>query len=228
MNTTLRTALALVLVPLAALGLAATKSQTRAEQGGTRSPAAAPARAAVRTSPVRGLVAARPFALAEPYVSDWRLERPTVRSGWLLVLEVDPRFVQPHQVAMPVLLLGGEVVECVNFGFDSGRVIVIVPSRVDERGEPLLDLAASPAWFGAPELPERVDAAWIAAERTLARPEDVATFTATEVAAARAKAGAPLQAADRVELDRQAAFLILEHSPQERALADTLLVPVMK
>src|SRR5262245_19930691 len=142
MNKTLRISFLIALVPLAALGLAAKRLQPGAEQTKTRVPAAAPA----RTSPVRGLVLARPFTLAETYVDSWRLEQPSVRSGWLLVLEVDPRYVEPHQAAMPVLLVGDETAECVNFGFDSGKVIAIVPS---------LDLAASPVWFGAPELPER-------------------------------------------------------------------------
>lgn len=223
MNKTIRISFLLALVPLAALGWAAQRLQPGVQVPNTRSATTAPA----RTSPVRALVLARPFTLAEPYVNSWRLERPRVRSGWLLVLEVDPRFVQPRQVAMPVLLLGGQTVECVNFGFDSGRVIAIVPAAVNERGEPLVDLAASPVWFGAPELPERVDAAWIAAERAGAKPEEVATFTAEEVRFARARAGAPLQAASRVELDRQAALLILEHSPQERDLADGMLAPVI-
>jgi len=227
MNKTHRIAFLLSLVPLAALGLASERLQPAVEQAQTRSPAAAAA-APARTSPVRGLVLARPFTLAEPYVSDWRLERPSVRSGWLLVLEVDPQYVEPHQAAMPVLLLGGETVECVNFGIDSGKVIAIVPSALDERGEPQLDLAASPVWFGAPELPERVDAAWIAGDRSRARPVDVATFTAEEIAAARTRAGATLQAPNRVELDRQAALLILEHSPHEHELAERMLVPQLK
>ena len=224
MNKTIRNTCLVALVPLAWVGLAATKPQPAAEQSRTRAAGAVPA----RTSPVRGIVLARPFTLAEPYVDAWRLEKPSVRSGWLVVLEVDPRFVQPHQVAMPVLLCGAETVECVNFGFDSGKVVAIVPSATDARGEPTLDLAASPAWFGAPELPERVDAAWIAAERARAKPDDVATFTAEEVAAARTRGGASLQGASRIDLDRQAALLILEYSPQERDLANGMLVPQLK
>jgi hypothetical protein len=177
---------------------------------------------------VRALLLARPFTLTEPYVHHWRHEQPTVHAGWLLVLEVDPSIVEPHQAAMPVLLLGDQTVECVNFGQGSGRVIAIVPATADERGQPLLDLEASAAWFGPPELPERVDAAWIAAARDRARPEEVATFTGAEIAAARKRGGDTLQAANRVELDRQAARLILEYSPQERELAEGLLVPVMK
>lgn len=181
-----------------------------------------------RAGPVRSLVAAKPFAVAAPYAHRWRREQPEVRAGWLLVLEVDPLYVEPHQTAMPVLLLGDQTVECVNFGLESGRVIAIVPAAADPAGMPALDLVANPAWFGPPELPERVDAGWIAAARAKARPEEIASFTASEVAQARKRGGALLQAADRVEIDRLAARWILEHAPAERELAEGLLVPVTK
>jgi hypothetical protein len=177
---------------------------------------------------VRGLVLARPFALAEPYEHVWRLEKPSVRSGWLLVIEVDPSFVQPKQVLTPVLLVGDQTVECVNFGQETGRVVAIVPAPADENGVPELDLAASPAWFASPELPERVDAAWISAERARALPAEVATFTAAEITTARERAGATLRLANRIELDQQAALLILEHSPSDHEIAEALLVPVRK
>lgn len=223
MNWRLRNPVLLALAPIAALGLAAMTRPHLLEQA---SPA--PSAVAARTGPVRGLVFARPFALAESYVHHWRLEQPTVRAGWLLVLDVDPSYVEPRQSAMPVLVLGDQTVECVNFGQDSGRVVAIVPAPADERGMPRLDLAASPAWFGSPELPERVDAAWISGERARAKPGDVVLFSAAEIATARARGREPLRAADKVELHRQAAFLILEHSPRERELAEGLLVPVTR
>jgi len=177
---------------------------------------------------VRRLVLARPFTIAESYVHRWRSGQPTVEGGWLIVLEVDPSQVEPRQTAMPVLLLGDQTVECVNFGKDSGMVVAIVPSRVDAQGLPTLDLSTTEAWFGPPELPERVDSGWIARARSRARQEDVVRFTAAEIAAARARGGALLRAADRVDLDRQAARLILEHAPLEREVAEGLLVPVTK
>jgi len=226
MKRSRRNTLLLAIAPLAVLGLAATALQSRTGAG-TRSPAA-PTAPPARWGPVRGIVYARPFALAEPYVHEWRLEKPAVNGGWLVVLEVDPQYVEPRQVAMPVLMVGGETVECLNFGYESGRVVGIVPAALDERGLPALDLASSPAWFATAELPERVDAAWIAAERARARPEDVATFTDAEIAAARARGGELLQVADRVQLDREAAALIIAHAPSEHERAEGLLVPVTK
>jgi hypothetical protein len=177
--------------------------------------------AIVRTGSVRGLLSARPFTVAQPYAHAWRREKPAVSGGWLLVLDVDPAMTEPHQAAMPVLLVGNETAECVNSGQPSGHVVVVVPT-------PELDLARAPAWFGPPELPERVDSSWIATARAHAPAQDLVTFTAAEIAAARRRGGAPLQAASRIDLDREAARLILEHSPEERELAEGLLVPVTK
>ena len=215
MSKTMRITLwvTLALAPLAALGVAA-MSRDRAAAQATREPAAAP----VRAGAIRGLVVARPFVLAESYAHEWRLEKPVVNAGWLLVLAVDPTYVAPRQAAMPVLMAGEQTLECVNFGQDEGNVVAILPGAE-------LDLASTAFWFGAPELPERVDDAWIAIERASLRPGDAVTFTAAEIGRAR---GAPLEVPDRVELDRQAALLILEHSPLEREIAEQLLVPVSK
>jgi hypothetical protein len=223
MNSMHRITLGIALAAVAALGFAAARLWASAEQR-PREPATAPA----RTGPVRGLVLARPFVLEEPYVHAWRREGPSVRTGWLVVLEVDPSFVRPTQLAMPVLMVGDQTVECVNFGAESGRVIGVVPAPTDERGRPVLDLAASPVWFAAPELPERVDARWIAVQRAAARAEDLVTFTAGEIAAAEQRAGTLLAVASRIELDREAALLILRHAPAEHQTAEALLVPVTK
>jgi hypothetical protein len=119
-----------------------------------------------------------------------------------------------------VLLVGGETAEVVNSGQPSGNVVAIVPGAIDE--------ARLSVWFGPPDLPESVDGAWIRLARAKSPPEDVTTFTAVEVAAARAQGGATLPARDRVEVDRSIAQLILRFSPEERSLAESLLVPVMK
>ena len=210
MNSTRRLSIALAL----ALALVASAACGRTE------PSVAAADVPPRTGAVRGLVWARPFTLADPYVHRWRAEKPEVQTGWLLVLEVDPSYVEPHQEAMPVLLCGDQTVECVNFGQPSGNVVAIVPAPVDD--------TAMTLWFGPAELPERVDAAWIADARAHASTAELVTFTAAELAAARRRGGLPLEISDRVELDREIARLILKYSPSERELAESLLVPVLK
>ena len=182
--------------------------------------ASAPAAAPLRTGPVRRLLLARPFALAEPYPHVWRREQPAVSEGWLLVLEVDPSMTVPRQRAMPVILVDDQTAECVNFGQPSGNVVAIVPGPVSESG--------MSAWFGPPDLPESVDSSWIARAKAGVRAEERASFTAEEIAAARGRGGMALEAAGRVELERAAAGLILEFSPEERELAQSLLVPLIK
>lgn len=192
--------------------------------GRTEAPATvssnATAQTVMRTGAVRKLLFARAFTVAQPYTHAWRREQPEVSSGWILVLEVDPSMTEPHQSAMPVLCVGGETAEPVNSGQPSGNVVAIVPGAIEE--------SSLKVWFGPPDLPEQVDGAWITLARAKVRPEDLTTFTASEVAAARALGGAALQARDRVELDRSSAQLILRFSPEERALAESLLVPVLK
>jgi peptidoglycan/LPS O-acetylase OafA/YrhL len=46
---------------------------------------------------IRGLVYARPFTLAAPYLYPWSQEGIEVLSGYVLVLDVDPDFAQPSR-----------------------------------------------------------------------------------------------------------------------------------
>lgn len=134
---------------------------------------------------VRELVRALPFTLAEPYPNDWRADGGPIAGGYLVVLRVDPERARPTQDVHPVLYAGGEVLERVNHG-DSGVVVGIVPGPV-AGGAPQVDLGATPFWFGAPELPERVDRARIASERASAERAGLRAPRATEVTRARAR-----------------------------------------
>lgn len=178
--------------------------------------------------PVRDILLAQPFVLSKPYTHMWRKEHPTVRAGWLLVLSVDPAFVHPTQLAEPVLYAGDETIERVNHGEEAGRVIGILPAPLGRDGQPDLDLASTPIWFGAPDLPERIDATAVAHERIRAEQRGLVPFGASVVAAARARGADLLQLEDRVALEQRAALLILEHSPAEYELANGLLVPPTK
>jgi len=177
---------------------------------------------------VRELVSAVPFRVEEPFTHAWRRERPAVRAGYLLVLAVDPEFVRPRDTPEPVLYAGAQTVERVNHGFESARVVAILPSETDARGDPALDLAETPFWFGAPDLPERIDAAAIRAESERAPASAVRRFSAEEVRAALKRGGSELVLARREDLEALAGALVLEHAPDERDLAEGLLVPPMK
>jgi hypothetical protein len=152
------------------------------------------------------LVRATPFRLAAGYASDWRKERPLVTEGWLVVLRVDPALVFPRQTAEPVLYAGRHTAERLNVGYRSGHVVAIVPAPFDP--------AKDPVWFGAPALPEQVDAATIAAERAKADAAGIAPAPAA--AAPGAAAGRPVRAlAAKGALLADAAALVREFAPDE-------------
>lgn len=168
---------------------------------------------------VKGLLHAEPFRLAEPYVHNWRLEAPRVDSGWLLVLEVEREVVVRRQLAEPVLYVGDQTAERINDGDVAGRLVVIVPGD--------LDPAADPAWFGAPALPEQVDAATVARELAAARAAGVPPLARTARSRPDALGHAQVEFADRTALHRYAAELVLRWAPEERDKAEGLLAPLV-
>jgi len=143
-------------------------------------------------APVRGLLYARPFTLETPFRYDWSAEHPEVRSGLVLVLETDPALLRPRETQEPVLFVGSLPAQRTSRGFESGRVVVLVPGPVD--------LAADPIWFGTPGLPEQVDAAAARAERGLAARAAIGPPGRRAADAALAKGGAPARFASKTEL----------------------------
>ena len=167
---------------------------------------------------VDDIVYARPFTLDEGYKFEWRKDGKVFTAGTLLVLKVNPDLVFPRQVAEPVLYVGDTTAERVNSGNGSGHVVAIVPGKVD--------LKSAPIWFGTPDLPERVDAATIKAERAAAIKAGIKPFGKEKAAAAETAGGKTrLNVADRYELRRDVAHLILEYASDETELAEGLLVP---
>jgi len=182
-------------------------------------PSAAPPPAVAAPDAVWDVLVARPFRLAEPYTHWWRSERPQVTAGHLLVLAVDPARFVPRETAEPVLMVGEQTAERINHGAGDGALVVLVPDTPGEDGWPMRDLATTPIFLGDPELPERVDAAWLAGQ--------LASTTAIPFDAARIRRAtdSSLDLRDRDELERLAAQLILAYAPSERDRANGLLVP---
>jgi hypothetical protein len=170
---------------------------------------------------VDNVLYARAFELTNGEKFLWSKERPDIKTGTLLVLEVDTALVFPRAAAMPVLYVGDRTAQRVNDGHKSGRVIAIVPGEVD--------LLKDPIWFGTPDLPDRVDANMAKAERSLADAAGIKPFPEKKVKAALAKGGEKVTKNDMHALLRdQVAELILEYSPDEKHLADGFRVPVLK
>lgn len=210
--TTRSLLLPVLLVALLAAGVAAF---VRALPG---DPPALPA-----AMPVAGVdvLYARPFTLERPAIHAWRAEQPAYDAGWVLVLSVDPNLVYPRQVAEPILFVGDQTAERVNFGHESGRVVAIVPAPRDAAGRPALDLAAAPVFFGMPGLPEQVDAARAAAELSAARARGARPASAAALAAVTQP---QVAFGDDWELHAWCADLIEAHSPQETDLIAGLRV----
>lgn len=159
------------------------------------------------------VVAAVPFVLDAPYTHDMRKDRRDVTRGHVLVLRCDPAYLLRRQVAEPVLVAGAETAERVNIGVDSGLLVVLVPewkAKGNEAVERAVDPLTTPIYFASPELPERVDAAWIAAEGAKAQAAGIAP--APIAADARA---ASARFADRDALNRFLASVVERHAPTE-------------
>lgn len=169
---------------------------------GAAAASAAPPKIPATPANASDVVYAAPFTLRQGYLHDWRLERPVVTSGTLLVLRVKPELVYPRQVAEPVLYVGDQTAERLNVGYPSGYVVAIVPGS--------LDLSRSLVWFGTPALPEQVDGKTISAERAKAIAAGLKPPLASSIRSARRDA---LLLQDKQDLLREAALLIERYSP---------------
>jgi hypothetical protein len=175
-------------------------------------------------TPVGGLdvLYARPFTVDVPFTHTWRAEQTQYSGGIVAVLAVDPDLVVARQTAEPILYVGSQTAERVNLGDESGRLVVIVPAPLDAAGNVQLDLAAAPIFFGAPGLPEQVDAAKIQVELEAALARGL-------VAPPRAAVASVMQPqvrfSDDWELRVWSSDLIEAWSPQEVDLVAGLRAP---
>lgn len=168
------------------------------------------------------LVAARPYSLQESYVSYDRKEQPVVNSGWALVLRVPGELALFRNSLMPVLCVGANTAERWNSGEGSGHIIVTVPSPLNTDGQPQLDLHNSPIWFGQPELPERVDAAWIAQARSAAEQSSVAPFSSEQIEQAVSLGGSTIHVKDHSQLGAALSDWVEHYAPDEAEYAGDL------
>jgi hypothetical protein len=141
---------------------------------------------------------------------------------------VPRELAEPRQDLEPVLYLGKQTAERINHGHLSGRLVAIVPSALDEEGNVALDLAASRVFFGAPALPEKQSAEAIEREHAAAVTRGVRPIGAETARAARERGGEPLALADAGALQREAARLLLLHSPADREQAQSMLAPLLE
>lgn len=165
--TTLLAALALATVPPS---ISAPAKERPAQAPPVQAPSDLVPVPATPAAPI-SIVAVQPFTIAQPYRHRFRKDGAEFTGGHLLVVRAEAGFVQPRQVAEPVLCVGSQTAERLWSDPAKGLIVAIVPAWIEraadgtERpGDPMVDLV----WFASPELPERVDATWIATERTRA------------------------------------------------------------
>lgn len=170
----------------------------------------------VTPSAIIDVVYLRPFTLNEGFLYYWRQEQPFIRSGTLAVFKVNPHLVRPRNTAEPVLYAGNQTVQRLNQGHESGFVISIIPGSIN--------LSREPVWFGSPELPERVNAQIIDAEREKAENAEIRPFDAEKIMGVTQE---HLEAANLATLLRDhISELVVKYSPQEKALAEAWRLPV--
>lgn len=167
-----------------------------------------------------------PFELAKPYEHSMRKERPSVTRGHVLVIRSTNAMVLPRQVAEPVLLAGdargGQTAERVSSGNESDLLVIVLPEWTvagDDGVERPVDPMSTRLYFATPELPERVDLAWIKAEGVKADSVGLAKSLPT---VAPAPVAPRRQFEDRTALGRLLADLMERHTPADKDRIDAL------
>lgn len=164
------------------------------------------------------LLHAQRFHVQEAFQHVWRAERPFYEDGWLLVLGCDPAELTVQQVKQPVLYVGEQTADRINFGDESGRLVVLVPGDVD--------LQQAPIFFGGVGLPEEVVQEQIEREVALARQQGIAPQAAETIAGVMVDE--PIEVENDYYLRLRAIDLVEQHSPQERDLITGWRAPLVK
>ena len=169
---------------------------------------------AAKFTPTRAieLVAARSFSIEKPYTYHYVAEKPEIRTGTVVVLRVPKDLAYPKQTAMPVLYAGSRPVEITNVGYRSGHVVGIVPGKID--------LMRTPFFYGAPDLPERLDAEARRSARVAARDAGITPFAKDAVEGAQRLGGETLSLPAMGDVYATVvADWIERYSPQEKEVA---------
>lgn len=182
-------------------------------------PAARNPRAAALPVGIRSLVAVQPFRVAEPWPHEWRADRPTVREGWIVVLEADPGLVRPRQTEQAVLMAGAMPLEVVHVAVDRGIVVAILPR---EAAADAAGIGALPFHLAMPALPESLSIDEAKARSAAAIAAGIGPRGEPELAQARGAGGPAVELADREAIDRVVGAMLRRLLPSESVRADEL------
>jgi len=208
-----RTAAAAIVIGLG-VACGAARAQERDDPASQApAPSARPAAVTPPAAPA-AILYARPFVSERPIEFSIGGEKTTRTRGWILVVEADKSLLEPRDEPDFVLFVGDAVAQKVSSGCWSGKVVVMAPD---------VDLAKAPIFFGSRLLPDRLTKPVVEGEIARAKERGIAARSADELRRAARKGGAePFRVRDMSELWFLTGPVILEHSPEERDLVESL------
>lgn len=154
------------------------------------------------------LLYARHFTVAQSFHFAHAQDTTAATEGTVVVLAFHPDLLYPRDTAEPVLYAGNALAQRANLGYPSGRLIAVIPGKVD--------LAATPIWLGTPALPESIDSSTIAVERRLADAASIRAFSPAAIARAESQGGESLQLDSFANLSPWLEALVQEFAADER------------
>ncbi|MEW6746562.1 MAG: hypothetical protein AB1486_27805 [Planctomycetota bacterium] len=159
------------------------------------------------------LIYARPFEVEQPipFVVGGKIEAS--KKGYIVVLKADLRVLEPMDVPDHVIFAGKAVTQKINSGYRSGYVVAMVPE---------VNLFESALWVGSRLLPDTITPEVYDREQRAATERKIKPLTKRQVEEALAKGGSVLRVKDMNELWFETKPLILQYSPQEREMAESL------
>ncbi len=164
------------------------------------------------------VVYAQPFTLEDGFAYPTRKERPQVKTGYLLIVDADPKLVLKMGRGSRILYVGKQAGWRLNPGYPSGRAFVLVPAELDKKGKVDLDLTKTRIWFGTHRFEGHADQPRIELEHELAVQAGIGRRPKREIDAALSEAdGQPVAFRDLLEIRQHAAELSQEYLPPEEA-----------
>lgn len=149
-----------------------------------------------------------------------------VNTGYLLIIDADPRLVLKMDRGSRILYVGKQTGWRVNPAYPSGRAFVLVPAVLNKEGEVDLDLTRVRIWLGTDRFEGHADQPQIEFEHQLAVETGIGPRPGCEIEGALAKAdGQPRAFKDLLELKRHYAELMKQYLPPDEAKqGDALLM----
>ncbi len=163
---------------------------------------------------VKDVLYIRPFKLDKGYPFYWHKDQPIIDSGTIIVVAFESDLVRANNVMGPILYAGDRVIQPLNLGRESKRIIAIIPKS--------FDFDSKGIWYGLQGVPVDVT------PESIARAKKIASQHIHFVSKKQAKSVTH----EEVQVDSFSALLkseladlVLQFSPQEKRLAQQWKLP---